>query len=48
MTALYLLILALLALNHHGHWNQLHPWTSWFIILVLAAIIDLVAHRSFF
>ena len=48
MTALYLLILAFLALSHHGHWGQLHPWTAWFVILVLAAIADLVIHRSVF
>jgi len=44
MTALYLLILAILAFDHHGHWSQLHPWTAWFVILVLAALIDLVVH----
>ena len=48
MTALYLLILALLSYDHHSHWSQLHPWTSWFVILVLAAIVDLVVHRSLF
>jgi hypothetical protein len=48
MTALYLLILAILAFSHHGHWSQLHPWTAWFVILVLAAIVDLVVHRSVF
>jgi hypothetical protein len=48
MTALYLLILAILAFNHHAHWSQLHPWTAWFVILVLAAIVDLVVHRSVF
>ena len=48
MTALYLLLLALLALGHHSHWGQLHPWTAWFVILVLAAIVDLVAHRRLF
>lgn len=46
MTALYLLILGLLALTHHSHWHQLHPWTIWFIVLVLTAVVDLVAHRS--
>jgi uncharacterized membrane protein YbhN (UPF0104 family) len=48
MTALYLLILAVLALDNHRHWSQLHPWTVWFVILVLAAIVDLVVHRSLF
>jgi hypothetical protein len=47
MTALYLLILAFLDLTHHPHWSQLHPWTSWFVILVLAAVADLVMHRSY-
>ena len=40
--------LAVLASVHHSHWSQLHPWTIWFIILVLAAILDLVIHRSVF
>lgn len=48
MTALYLLILAVLDLDHHNHWGQLHPWTAWFVILVLAAVADLVAHRRLF
>lgn len=47
MTALYLLILGLLALSHQTHWHQLHPWTAWFVILVLAAVADLVMHRSY-
>lgn len=46
MTALYLLILGVLAFDHHAHWGQLHPWSVWFVILVLAAIVDLVGHRS--
>lgn len=48
MTAIYLVVLAILAFDHHSHWKQLHPWTAWFVILVLAAIIDIVAHRSLF
>jgi hypothetical protein len=48
MTAIYLLILGVFALDHHPHWNQLHPWTIWFLVLVLAAVVDLVAHRSLF
>lgn len=48
MTAVYLLVLAVLAWDHHAHWHQLHPWTVWFIILVLAAIGDLVLHRRAF
>lgn len=48
MTAVYLLVLAVLASVHHSHWSQLHPWTIWFIILVLAALLDLVIHRSVF
>jgi hypothetical protein len=48
MTAIYLLILGFLALNHHSHWYQLHPWTTWFVILVVVAIADLVIHRSVF
>jgi hypothetical protein len=48
MTAIYLVILGFLALSHHNHWSQLHPWTAWFVILVLAAIVDLVVHRSLF
>ena len=47
MTALYLLILAILDFTHQPHWRQLHPWTAWFVILVLAAIADLVMHRSY-
>ena len=46
MTAIYLLVLAVLAVDHHGHWSQLHPWTAWFVILVVVAIADLVVHRS--
>jgi len=42
MTAIYLLVLAVLAVDHHGHWSQLHPWTAWFVILVVVAIADLV------
>jgi hypothetical protein len=48
MTAIYLVILAVFAYDHHSHWNQLHPWTTWFIILVIAAVLDLVIHRSVF
>jgi hypothetical protein len=48
MTAVYLLVLAVLASVHHSHWQQLHPWTIWFIILVVAALLDLVIHRSVF
>jgi hypothetical protein len=48
MTVLYIIILALLALNHHSHWHQLYPWTSWFIILLLAGIVDLALHRRAF
>ncbi|HEX8917199.1 MAG TPA: hypothetical protein VF898_01730 [Chloroflexota bacterium] len=46
MTAIYLLVLAVLAFDNHAHWKQLHPWTIWFVILVLVAIADLVVHRS--
>jgi hypothetical protein len=46
VTALYLLILAVLAFDHHAHWTQLHPWTVWFTVLVVLAIADLVVHRS--
>lgn len=48
MTAVYLLILAVFAWDHHPHWGQLHPWTVWFVILVLVAIADLVIHRRAF
>jgi len=47
MTAIYLLILAVLAWDKHPHWLSLHPWTIWFVILVLAAIADLVLHRNY-
>jgi hypothetical protein len=47
MTAVYLLVLAIFAWDKHPHWNQLHPWTTWFIILVLVAVIDLVAHKRY-
>jgi len=45
--AVYLLVLAIFAWDKHPHWNQLHPWTTWFIILVLVAVIDLVAHKRY-
>ncbi|MBV9280440.1 MAG: hypothetical protein JOZ41_10200 [Chloroflexi bacterium] len=48
MTVIYLIVLGVLAWDHHPHWSQLHPWTSWFIILVLAAVVDLVIHRRAF
>jgi hypothetical protein len=47
MTAIYLLILGVLAFSHQSHWHQLHPWTAWFVILVLAAIADLFMHRTY-
>jgi hypothetical protein len=46
MTAIYLIILAVLAFDHHAHWKQLHPWTLWFLVLVVVAIADLIVHRS--
>jgi hypothetical protein len=48
MTAVYLLVLAIFAYDHHSHWSQLHPWTIWFVILVIVAIGDLVVHRRAF
>jgi hypothetical protein len=48
MTAIYLLVLAVLAWDHHSHWSQLHPWSIWFVILVLVAVGDLVVHRKAF
>jgi len=48
MTVVYLVVLAVFAWDHHAHWNQLHPWTIWFAVLVLAAIVDLVLHRRAF
>lgn len=48
MTAIYLLVLAAFAWDHHSHWHQLHPWTIWFVVLVGLSLADLVVHRSVF
>jgi hypothetical protein len=48
MTAIYLLVLAVLAYDRHSHWYQLHRWTIWFVILVILAILDLGLHRRVF
>lgn len=37
-----------LPFDHHAHWKQLHPWTIWFVILVVVAIADLVIYRRAF
>jgi hypothetical protein len=48
VTLIYLLVLAVFAWDHHAHWAQLHPWTIWFVILLLVAVGDLVLHRRAF
>ncbi|HLJ69110.1 MAG TPA: hypothetical protein VKX16_17285 [Chloroflexota bacterium] len=48
MTLLYLIVLGLAALAHHSEWHKLHPWTLWFAILIIVAIIDSLGAASRF
>jgi hypothetical protein len=44
MAALYMLLLLIFKVVHlfHFQWVKLHPWTNWFIILVVLIVVDFV------
>ena len=44
MAAVYMLILLFLRLLHlfHFRWALLHPWSRWFVILLVLMIVDFV------
>ena len=44
MAALYMLLLLVFRVLHlfHFTWTKLHPWTNWFVILIVLIIVDFV------